>query len=231
MKILILSDIHANIEALRAVQESYDELWVLGDLVNYGPDPVDVVEWVWRRATLVVRGNHDHAVGLGLPPRCSAPFLHAARAMQTYTSSVLSHEQKQYLSQLPTRLDREVDGVRFIACHAVPSEPLFRYCPPDSPWWPVIADDAPADVILAGHTHLPFMRRFSGRLVVNPGSIGQPKHGRAEACYAVWEDGRAELRSTPYPVAETIRKLRMLDVDGTVIEQLAAVLQTGSPAS
>jgi predicted phosphodiesterase len=63
MKIVIISDLHGNAESLAALQEPYDELWVLGDLVNYGPDPEAVVAAVRDRATLIVRGNHDHAVG------------------------------------------------------------------------------------------------------------------------------------------------------------------------
>jgi fructose-1,6-bisphosphatase len=61
-KIVILSDIHGNYEALKALPEDYDELWVLGDLVNYGPQPSEVVEFVREKASLVVRGNHDDSV-------------------------------------------------------------------------------------------------------------------------------------------------------------------------
>jgi putative phosphoesterase len=229
MRILILSDIHANIEALEAIKETYDELWVLGDLVNYGPNPAEVIEFVRRNAALVVRGNHDHAVGLDQDPRCSAAFARTARAMQVFTAASLSAEQKSYLAQLPLKLVREIDGVRFTLCHAVPSEPLFRYCQADSPWWPPIAGDTESDVILVGHTHLPSVREFSERLVVNPGSVGQPKHGRAEACYAVWEDGCVALRAVPYPVEETVRKLLSLPVEATITQELASVVTTGAP--
>src|SRR3954471_4246908 len=62
MKLVIISDIHGNHDALRALPEEYDELWVLGDLVNYGPQPKEVVADVMEKASLVVQGNHDHAV-------------------------------------------------------------------------------------------------------------------------------------------------------------------------
>lgn len=74
MKILIISDVHGNADALNAVTESYDELWVLGDLVNYGPEPIEVVQRLRERASVIVRGNHDHAVGYDVDPRCSPPF-------------------------------------------------------------------------------------------------------------------------------------------------------------
>jgi len=63
VKIVIVSDIHANYDAWRALPEDYDELWVLGDLVNYGPQPAEVLSEVMERASFVVQGNHDHAVG------------------------------------------------------------------------------------------------------------------------------------------------------------------------
>ena len=63
MKLLILSDIHGNLDALHAIRESYDELWVLGDIVNYGPEPGEALEAVRATASIVVQGNHDHAVG------------------------------------------------------------------------------------------------------------------------------------------------------------------------
>ena len=83
MKIGIISDIHGNLEALSSLPESFDELWVLGDLVNYGPNPVEVIDYVNANASVVIRGNHDHAVGLTEDPRCSAPFRRMARAMQS----------------------------------------------------------------------------------------------------------------------------------------------------
>lgn len=227
MKILILSDLHGNLEALEAIRESWDELWVLGDLVNYGPNPSEVIDFVRRSAALTVRGNHDHAIGYGVDPRCSEPFREMARVMQTYTESVLSDADKAFLRALPVIARRTVDGRRFCLCHAAPSDPLFRYLPPDSPEWPAELEGAGADVLLAGHTHLPFQTDVGGRLIVNPGSAGQPKHGAPHACYAVWEDGRFRLESRPYRAGATAGKLRSLPVGEPVASRLADVLLHG----
>ena len=62
MRIAVISDIHGNMESLSVLKEPYDELWVLGDLVNYGPDPGAVIDFVRAHATVVVQGNHDRAV-------------------------------------------------------------------------------------------------------------------------------------------------------------------------
>lgn len=228
MTIAILSDIHGNLEALEAVADSCDELWVLGDLVNYGPDPAAVLEFVRRSASLVVRGNHDHAIGFGEDPRCSAAFREPARVMQSYTESVLSDEQKAWLRQLPLTAERDVGAVRFLLCHAVPSDPLFRYSPAGRGFWEDEAASVGADVLLTGHTHLPFVLALGGQKVVNPGSVGQPKHGSPEACYAVWEDGDLTLRARPYDVDATIGKLLGLPIDESIRRRLAEVLRSGS---
>src|SRR6185437_6640555 len=101
MKIALISDIHGNIEALTSLPETFDELWVLGDLVNYGPNPAEVVDFVREKASLVVRGNHDYAVGFGEDPRCSQPFREMAEATMQYTNSVLSRSQKEFLRDMP----------------------------------------------------------------------------------------------------------------------------------
>ena len=161
MKLLIVSDIHANLEALQAVLgESHDELWVLGDLVNYGPNPSEVVELVRRRASMVIQGNHEYAIGNSADPRCSRPFREVARAVQDYTESVLNAEQKEFLRNLPRTAVRTIDGCRFFLCHATPTDPLFKYCPAEPAWWAPEIARVEADIVLTGHTHLPFTMKM-----------------------------------------------------------------------
>jgi protein phosphatase len=230
VKIAIFSDIHGNLEALQSVAEAWDELWVLGDLVNYGPNPAEVVDFVRQNAAVVVRGNHDHAVGTGGDPRCSPAFREMAQTMQAYTESVLSDDQKAYLRRLPPSAQMEVDGRRFFLCHAAPSDPLFKYGPTEAAFWTPEAAAVTADILLVGHTHLPFVMDLGAQRVANPGSVGQPKHGVPEACYAVWEDGAISLRSCRYPVEETVRKVLALPIDIRVRRQLTAVLTIGALA-
>jgi protein phosphatase len=85
-----------------------------------------------------------------------------------------------------------------------------------------------ADIVLAGHTHLPFTMNLGERRIVNPGSVGQPKNGAPEARYAVWEDGHLSLQSRPYPMEDTVRKILSLPVPMEIRSRLAAVLRWGS---
>ncbi len=227
MKIVIISDLHGNYDALSALPEKYDELWVLGDLVNYGPQPGEVVDFVKNEAAVTVRGNHDQCIGYGDDPQCSAAFRQMAEATRQFSNSVLSAAQKQHLRELPLSVDTKRSHTRFFLCHATPSDPLYEYRKAESEKW--LDDCVPlgSDVILVGHTHTPFIRRFNGQVLVNPGSLGQPKTGTSDACYAVWENGHAELRTYSYPVQSTVEKIRLMPVGKAIQQQLITVLRSG----
>jgi putative phosphoesterase len=229
VKILIISDVHGNADALDALTESCDELWVLGDFVVYGPEPADVVQRLRERASVAVRGNHDHAVGYDVDPRCSPPFRAMAEATRQLAMKTLPDDAKRFLRDLPLTVTVERDQRRFLLCHATPSDPLFAYCPPGSPAWADESAAVDADIILVGHTHLPFVKRFGTRTVVNPGSLGQPKDGRPDASYAVWQDGEVTLRKVPYPVDRTVAKIKELPLPAAIAAALEHLLRTGIP--
>jgi predicted phosphodiesterase len=227
MKIVIISDIHGNFDALSALPEVYNELWVLGDLVNYGPDPVAVIDFVRPKAAVVVRGNHDYSIGFNQDPRCSIRFREMAEATRRYTDSVLSFGHKHFLRHLPLFAETRRGSTRFYICHAIPSDPLFGYCEAESPRWLTEVENIDADIVLVGHTHVPSVQSFSSRLVVNPGSLGQPKTGSPEARYAIWEDGKIELKSYSYPVEPAVAKVQALPIQDTLRDELCAILRTG----
>ena len=228
MKIAIISDLHGNYESLQSLRENYDELWVLGDLVNYGPDPGAVVDFVKANSSVVVRGNHDHSIGYDVDPRCGTRYQKMADVTRRYSASVLKKDQKEFLRQLPLKLELKRQDTSFYLCHAKPSDPLYGYCPEESEEWVKELSQVKADVLLVGHTHTPFLRQIGNRVVVNPGSLGQPKTGKSDACYAVWEDGSFSLKSFPYAVDETIGRLRVLGLPQEVEKDLITVLQAGS---
>lgn len=227
MRALIVSDLHGNMEALGALPQDYDEMWVLGDLVNYGPNPAEAVEFVRAHAAVVVRGNHDQAIGCGDNPQCSARFRLMAEEMGRYTARALSEEQRAFLRDLPLAAIKEADGRRAFLCHATPADPLYRYRPAVSPAWIADLERIGADVLLTGHTHLPFLRHFAGKTVANPGSVGQPKAGSPRASFAVWQEGVITLHSVPYDWQRTVSKLQELPLSPAVLEDLTTVLRNG----
>jgi len=227
MRILIISDVHANFDALASLDEAYDEMWVLGDLVNYGPEPAAVIDFVRSKSAVIVCGNHDYSIGFNQDPGCSTRFQEMAAATRRYSDSVLSIGQKHFLRHLPRVLEAQRENTRFYLCHAIPSSPLFGYCDADSSQWIGEVESVNADVILVGHTHVPAMRSFGSRVVVNPGSLGQPKTGSPQARYAIWEDGKIELKSYSYPVEPAVAKVQALPIQDTLRDELSAVLRTG----
>jgi putative phosphoesterase len=228
MKIVVISDIHGNLEALNALPECGDELWVLGDLVDYGPNPREVVSLLRSRADIVVRGNHDQAVGFQADPRCSLRYRKMAIETRDVSIRAINDGLTRYLQQLPVQRKVERDGKTFYLCHATPSEPLYGYCHEESDRWPQETEEAGADFLLVGHTHTPFIRKLGSKTVVNPGSLGQPKTGKPDACYAVWQDDHFELKQFSYPYQKTIERLDGLPVSQDVKRDLETVLASGS---
>jgi putative phosphoesterase len=228
VKIVIVSDIHANLAALGALPETdYDQLWCIGDLVNYGPRPHETVEWVRQNATVTVRGNHDHAAGFGVDPQCSAPYRRIAAETLRYTQRVCTERDLSFLRNLPTHRKLTVNSSTFYLVHSSPSEPLSGYCAKNSERWPHEVACADSDVLIVAHTHTPFIRTIGGTRIVNPGSLGQPKTGRSLACYAVWKDGRISLNEYSYPVEETIQQIRKMPISSVDQNALIDVLETG----
>ena len=227
MKLLILSDIHSNLDAFDAICEPYDELWVLGDIVNLGPQPKETLETVKAAASVVVQGNHDYAVGHCDDSRWSARFREVAEATRRFTSGQLSGPQKEWLRSLPVNAQVERKAVRFYLTHATPSDPHYGRIATNSDEWVAELERIDADVLLVGHSHVPFIRRIGRKLIVNPGSVGQSRSGDPRASYAVWDDGEFILRKAHYPVETTIAKLKLLGFKEPIEQELTLTLRTG----
>jgi protein phosphatase len=230
MKIVILSDVHGNLAALQALPErEYDQLWCIGDLVDYGPRPHETVKWIKRNAAITVRGNHDHAAGFSVDPQCSPAFKRLAAETLRYTLEACTKQDLKYLGSLPVYREITLDSTRFYLVHAKPTDALYGYCPEQSPSWNQEADCVDADVLIVGHTHTPFIRKVGKVTILNPGSLGQPKTGRPLACYAIWEDGVITLKEYEYPLFETVRDIRKMPILPEDREALIALLETGVP--
>ena len=187
MRIVVLSDIHSNLTAFQAVIENlptYDELYCLGDVVGYGPQPNEVVERLQQlRPTAVLMGNHDYAVATGDVEGFSS---NAATAIK-WTRRVASEGSLEYLSALKSSARIEREGRTLGLFHGSPRDPLMEYVFPALTERAVrgFVEMAAAKIVLLGHTHMPMMCRVNGRVLANPGSVGQPRDGDSRASFAL----------------------------------------------
>jgi predicted phosphodiesterase len=230
LRYLILSDLHANAEALAAVLarvrgRSYDAVVVLGDFVGYGADPNDVIERVrhLRRRKVMVRGNHDRvAAGLDSGGSFNPVALSAAR----WTAEALTDENRRFLQELPMG-PVEIDE-RFVICHGSPlDEDAYIFSDSDAAW---NFRSIGLDLCFFGHSHVPSVftlepdqirvdvvrgprRRLkldSGkRYLINPGSVGQPRDRNIAAAFALYDANRREVvfERVSYDVASARDKI------------------------
>jgi putative phosphoesterase len=234
MRILLISDIHANSWALHAVVQDagpVDQILCAGDTVNYGPRPGAVLDWLRCISAVTVRGNHDHAVAFAVDPKASPAKQRLAPVLRDWTRRQLEATDLGWLLSLERRLMWQHAGCRFMLVHGTPLDPLYDYRLTPSASEGLLDEltqGVKADVLLVGHTHLPLLRKHRDLTIVNPGSVGQPLDGDPRAAYAVWDDGEITLRRVEYDRTAAIDALARLPLDHKLIADLQNTLSRGS---
>jgi putative phosphoesterase len=193
MRIAVISDIHSNLHALKEVvssveDEGIDMVLCAGDIVGYGAFPNECCDIVRRLADRAVVGNHDLAA-ITRDTRLMNPY--AAKAAE-WTSENLSDNSKHFLDSLKKSERFALDGSATGLFHGSPA----------SVWEYVFEDDvrsemletANVDIIVLGHTHVPFVKPFGKRFVLNPGAVGQPRDGDSRASFATVDTCSGERR-------------------------------------
>lgn len=201
MRILLVSDIHANLVALETVLRNagdYDRIWCLGDVVGYGPEPNACIETLRAREALSIAGNHDWAV---LDKLDLAEFNPDARRAVLWTREQLDVQNLDWLHSLPESFPTD----QFTLIHGSPRYPIWEYV-----LTPAIAranfEYFDTQICFIGHTHVPVLYRYHhddhtvtaeplpediplaldrDRMMINPGSVGQPRDGDARAAFAI----------------------------------------------
>lgn len=221
MRIAIFSDIHGNRHALAAVladidREAPDRVYCLGDLVGYGAFPNEVIERIRDRGIPTIMGNYDDGVGFD-KDECGCAYTdpemkRLGDISLMWTREMVIPENKAFLRSLVPSIRFEVDGRRFLLVHGSPRR-INEYVYEDRPLANLerIARSAEADVLVFGHTHLPYAKEVAGVLLVNDGSVGKPKDGDARAGYViihVRDVVEVEFRRVAYDVAAAAAAVR-----------------------
>ena len=243
MRYLLISDIHANLAAFETVLEDaqgqYDKVWCLGDMVGYGPDPNECVELLLTLDHICLAGNHDWAV---LGKLDVDDFNPDARFATLWTREKLTDRVQEFLDSLPITL---VEEDVFTLVHGSPRHPIWEYI-----LYPAVAQpnfrQFNTSYCFVGHTHSPvifeeadepgqiceaFIPEFNNgpidlgdrRLIINPGSVGQPRDGDARAAYGILNTvtNSFEHRRITYPISVTQEKMKDYDFPPRLWNRLA----------
>jgi putative phosphoesterase len=240
MRIAVFSDVHANLPALLSVldeidSEDVDVVACAGDLVGYGPHPNEVIGEIQRRGISTVMGNYDEGVGFERDD-CGCAYRtpiekETGDASLIWTKAQVTKENKTYLRSLPNHILWERDEVRTLLVHGSPRR-INEYLYENRPEGSLVRMLEPihVDVLIFGHTHLPYHRHVSRVHLVNDGSAGRPKDGDTRACYAMIEIGadfRVVFKRVPYDVEEVAETM----IQKGLPEWLAEYLQVGGKTS
>lgn len=192
MKLAILSDIHSNIHALKSVEAELKDIGDIdgtlcaGDIVGYGAFPNECCRAMSAISKHIVLGNHDLAV---LDRDTSFMNPYAAKAV-LWTSSNLDDDSRRWLHSLDAEVRFQAAGLNAAVYHgSVGSSTEYVY---EEGATESLLKRARCELLVLGHTHVPYVKRFSSGLIVNPGSVGQPRDGNPRASYAVLDTDSRE---------------------------------------
>lgn len=221
MKVLFLSDIHANFPALwRALEAARrrgaERVVCAGDLVGFGPHPVEVLRLLEERKVQCIRGNVERKLLPLLgesPQRLRKLLLEKAMGPLAWTALQLGERERRFLEGLPERLEMEVEGVRVLVVHGSPRKDTdYLYPSLTAAALRARLGSLRPGLLVSGHSHIPFARRVDGVLVVNCGSAGKPVDGDPRGAFAVADllEGRARAKIVrfAFPVERVVRDLR-----------------------
>ena len=218
MRYAIIADVHSNLVAFQAVLQDIeskggiDEIWCLGDVVGYGPEPHACIELLCQYKHICVAGNHDWAAISKLDISDFNPY--AAQAI-LWTRQQLAAGDMNYLQDLPQKIKRG----DFTLVHGSPRHPIWEYL---EPGWLSTKDSLKHYSV----TKIPSAIRLSfesERLIINPGGVGQPRDGDPRASYAIY-DGEAQMvyyYRVNYDISATQQKMMEYNLPSPLTERLS----------
>jgi predicted phosphodiesterase len=232
MKCLILADVHANLSAMQAVlarEKRWDEVVFLGDIVVGGPQPEQCAALLRELGGVMISGNHDRqGIEADIDPSDPNPDLQWVR----WTQHQLSQASRNMIAAMPRTLAIEREGWTMRLHHGDFPGELGRFWPD----WPLEKFDHltrcwPEPCIIAAHSHVQFRRDHAGRVLLNPGSVGQPRLGQPLALYMILQDGHMHMKATPYDVESTCRAVAEMPLPPEFIAMWQGIYRNGMLSS
>lgn len=227
-KTAFISDIHSNLPALKATlqdikNKGISDIYCLGDIIGYHSFTNEVIDLLKEHRVVSIKGNHDKAITEGKFDRESEKDF-----VNTWNFDALTEENKNYLMNLPETLIFDIHGTTIQIVHGSP-ECIGEYIRENSEEAEYYFKKMTTDILISGHTHLPYITEKEGKYLLNTGSVGKPKWGKPESSYILLtvEDAGVtpEIISAPYPVVEITDHLKERSFPGKLI----TALETGNP--
>jgi len=225
MRLAFISDIHSNIHAFEEVlgnieMLSVDEIWCCGDIVGYNAFPKECLKIVRENRIPSVLGNHDWATLGG----DTSWFNSYGVAGVEHSRKCLTEDDVMFLQTLPDNREFERGGISFYMAHGSPRDNVFEYV---FPWssdslFETLAEMVDAEVIVMGHTHVPMEKKASGKIFLNPGSVGQPRDGIPKASFMVFntKDRTHKWYRVVYDVDAAAKSIREKGLPGFLADRL-----------
>ncbi len=233
MKTLIISDIHGNIVSLKEIisREDFDNIWFLGDLLDYGPEPDKVLDELRSlNPDVWIMGNHDYANAFNVDCKCGEKTHDlSVYTRENITKKKLSEEDIKFLRKIPIKKEIIINNKSYYFVHGCPSDPLYGYMFDFMP--ECMRNEFGGEIkvkhLLFGHTHFPLIGRYENLIYINPGSVGQPRDGDPRASYAVYDGNNFEIKRIKYDVEKTVKKLKEMKIREDYLERLIKILRLG----
>lgn len=220
MRLALFADIHGNADALTAAlqgakREGVDEICVAGDFVGYYYQPVEVLSLLSKWTVHAIRGNHEDML-----LRAEKDDEYLAKCTAKYGSGLsvalrdLSSLEFQSLQDLPLSLPLEFDDCRLLLAHGAPWDTNhYVYPNASTEVWTKLDEFESFDFLVLGHTHYRLVKKLKNGVVINPGSVGQPRDGAQGACWALIDTATLDVRSftEKYDTTRVIREAKLRD--------------------
>ena len=224
MKLLVISDVHGNFDALKALsdRENYDKMVFLGDAVDYGPEPGQVLDFLKSNSDVNIMGNHDNAVLTGSSCNCSFDMTELSDyTRENITMKLLSKSDMEFMRTFHINYELDIGNGKAYLVHASPYNNLDGYLFANEAE-KVYRDKQFFDkyrFIMVGHTH--FMMIYRNK-IINPGSAGQPRDFSGKPSYAVIDTGNDTIimKKFSYDSDQMLSKLKLLIKDENIYEKL-----------
>ncbi len=209
---------------------SLENVYCLGDSVGYGTRPNDVINLIKELRITSILGNYDEAVGFYLPTcGCSIESDSDKRKTKNalrWTVEHTSDENKEFLREFEEQMTIKAAEKSILLTHASPISITDYVYEDDTEKQEEIADELEEDIIVFGHTHLPYAKKVKDKLFINAGSVGRPKDGDNRACYCILMIGErveVEFVRVPYDIEKMAKEIE----ESELLDSFATVLRTG----